>query len=309
MRLSVVIPAYNASEHINKALKSIYAGFDQNTGDEIEVIVVDDGSNDSEKLKRICDEYQDVTLIRHEVNRGMCSARNSGIAVSSAEYLTLLDADDEFVTDWYNQLQEIINEWPVHANVCFTPCINERGIYTCAEPGYRGWMTAEDMIKERYSGEYNPIFRGDYIRTNGYEDLGMRKSCGLLTYLRMIREASFWISDRVMRIYHDSVEQSVTYGWTNPDKAAETMRCYVNVLKQHGDFIRDVDSKKYKEIYHKLLIYKMLSLEGRDLAGLWHKRCWSKSWFITLLLLLVGATGTARLLGTAKRMGLVKRYG
>lgn len=309
MNLSIVIPAYNAAGHISKALTSIHDGLDRVELAGLEVLIVNDGSNDSTELERVVADFPAVRLLHHPNNRGMCAARNTGIAASCCEFVTLLDADDEFVIGWHVVFREIIVEWPTQAQVCYTPCLNDANDLTCTQPGYRGWLTAEDMAREQLSGEYNPVFRGDYIRRSGYVDLGTHKSCGLLTYLRMAREAPFWITDKVMRRYHDAVEQSVTRGWTRPDKAAETYTCFSSVLAEHGDFIRSVDPERHLQLRQKILIYRMLSCHGRDLAEWWRTRSWNASWFATLALLLLGPANSARLLGFAKRVNLLRRYG
>lgn len=309
MLLSIVIPAYNAAGHVGNALRSIYSDLDQVELAKLEVIVVNDGSNDTAKLEWVVSKFLGARLLNHENNRGMCAARNSGIFNSRGEFVTLLDADDEFVPSWYPIFRDILADWPAKAQVCYTPCINDAGELTCSNPGYRGWLTAEDMVTERLSGEYNPVFRGDYIRRAGYNDLGTRKSCGLLSYLRMAREAPFWITDKVMRRYHDAVEQSVTRGWTRPDKAVETYTCFSSVLAEHGDFIYSVAPERHIQLRQKLLIYRLLSRQGRDFAEWWRARSWSRSWFATLVLLLLGPVSSARLLGLAKRFRLLRKYG
>lgn len=311
MLLTIVIPAYNVAGHIEKALTSIFSGFGSADDWGLEVIVVDDGSTSGEALTLTCAPFPGVRLLRHDRNRGMCAARNTGICDSQGDFVTLLDADDEFVADWFTTFRAILDEWPAQADVCFTPCINDAGERTCARPDYKGWLTAEDMVLEHLSGEYNPVFRGAYIRRAGYADLGTRKSCGLFTYLRMAREAPFWITDKVQRLYHDAVEQSVTRGWTRPDKAAETHRCFVAVLEEHGEFIKGVAEWKYWQMYYKGLIYRMLASEGRDIGRCWraYSRRGLKSWLATLVLLLIGRVGTAYLLGAAKHLGVLRRYG
>lgn len=311
MLISIVIPAYNASGFIKKALSSIYEGFNASSGWSLEVIVVDDGSKDSELLAEVCASFPGVRLVSHAGNRGMCAARNTGLGSSSGHYVTLLDSDDEFVPRWFTAFLAILDEWPKEANVCYTPCINDAGKRTCANPNYKGWLTAEDMVMEHLSGEYNPIFRGNYIRQSGYTDLGTRKSCGLLTYLRMAREAPFWITDKVQRLYHDAVELSVTSGWTRPDKAAETYRCFSTVLDEHGAFIRGVSEEKYRQMFCKALIYRMLARQGRDFASWGEAFSWRglKPWLAALVLLLIGPSGSVYLLKMAKRFSVLRRYG
>ena len=127
----------------------------------------------------------------------------------------------------------------------------------------------------------------------------------------MAREAPFWITDKVQRHYHDAVEQSVTHGWTQPDKASETYRCFSTVLEEHGTFIRSVSEGKFQQMRCKALVYRMLARQGRDFAGLW--RAFSspglKSWLATLVLLLIGPKGTVYLLCAAKRFNVLRRYG
>ena len=311
MFISIVIPAYNASLHVESALRSICEGFDQSYSWELEVIVVDDGSQDGEFLASICSLFTGVRLVSHASNRGLCAARNTGIRESRGDYVTLLDADDEFVSCWFVALLEILGEWPASANVCFTQCINDAGKRTCARPDYTGWLTAEDMVLEHFSGEYNPIFRGNYIRHAGFNDLGTHKSCGTLTYLRMARESPFWITDKVQRLYHDFVEQSITHSWTEPDKASETCHCFSTIMEEHGAFIRSVSEVKFRQMRYKVIIYLMLSRQNRDFAGWWNEFSVLalKSWFATLGLLLIGPKGARYLLVAAKRYNFLRRYG
>src|SRR4051794_12658650 len=88
-RVSVVIPAFNAEEHIEEALRSVLS---QTYGDW-EIVVCDDCSIDgtAERVRRFGDR---VTIVRTETNSGPAAARNLAIRHSSGELLALLDADD-----------------------------------------------------------------------------------------------------------------------------------------------------------------------------------------------------------------------
>jgi glycosyltransferase involved in cell wall biosynthesis len=88
---SVVIPTRNRWQLLRThALASALAQEDV----ELEVIVVDDGSSDEtrEELEKIVDSR--LRVIRHEINRGVSAARNSGIAEARGEWLAFLDDDD-----------------------------------------------------------------------------------------------------------------------------------------------------------------------------------------------------------------------
>jgi len=89
--VSAVIPAYNAAGTIERALNSVYA---QTYPNLIEVIVVDDGSQD-DTCAVIERKYPKVKLLRQE-NAGSPTARNRGVAEAQGEYLAFLDDDDEW---------------------------------------------------------------------------------------------------------------------------------------------------------------------------------------------------------------------
>jgi glycosyltransferase involved in cell wall biosynthesis len=92
----VVIPFYNGSLYIERALKSVYS----QTVPAMEVIVVDDGSAAAEStfLAELSKEFK-FTLLKKE-NGGQGSARNMGVAHSNAEYVCFLDQDDYFL-EWH----------------------------------------------------------------------------------------------------------------------------------------------------------------------------------------------------------------
>lgn len=89
--VSVVIPTYNCACYVGQAVQSV---LDQ-TIDDIEVIVVDDGSDD-DTAQVINDLGQRVTYIR-QPHRGNAAARNRGTAAATGQWLCFLDADDYWV--------------------------------------------------------------------------------------------------------------------------------------------------------------------------------------------------------------------
>lgn len=85
--VSVVIPVYNGERFLAEALTSVFV----QTYRPIEVIVVDDGSTD--RSAEIAASFGEVTLVR-QLNSGVSTARNTGIARAQGEFLAFLDADD-----------------------------------------------------------------------------------------------------------------------------------------------------------------------------------------------------------------------
>lgn len=89
--VSIIIPVYNASKHIVRALDSIK----NQTYKNYEVIVIDDGSTD-DSCKIIEGHVIDLKLIQ-KTNGGVSSARNVGIKAATGKYIAFLDSDDEWL--------------------------------------------------------------------------------------------------------------------------------------------------------------------------------------------------------------------
>lgn len=86
MRISVIIPAYNAADMIVSCLQSVVG-----VG-ETEVIVVDDGSSDG-TAGLVRSEFPEVIVLQ-QPNKGVSAARNAGIQAATGDYLAFVDADD-----------------------------------------------------------------------------------------------------------------------------------------------------------------------------------------------------------------------
>ncbi len=92
IKVSVIVPVYNASKYISKTLDSII----NQDFDSFEIIVIDDGSCD-DSLQIINDTLKDSEIphkIIHQENSGVSVARNVGIDESKGDYLIFIDADD-----------------------------------------------------------------------------------------------------------------------------------------------------------------------------------------------------------------------
>lgn len=87
MKLSIIIPAYNAEAYLPQCLDSILAQEHK----DCEVIVVDDGSTDGTAALLEC--YPDVKVV-HQENHGMSTARNRGLDEARGEYILFVDSDD-----------------------------------------------------------------------------------------------------------------------------------------------------------------------------------------------------------------------
>lgn len=102
-RLSVIVPVYNVEKYLPQCVESILS----QSLEDIEVILIDDGSTDSSGL--ICEEYagKDTRVkVIHQENQGIFEARRRGLLESTCEYVTYVDGDDFVDMDSYALAKE-----------------------------------------------------------------------------------------------------------------------------------------------------------------------------------------------------------
>ena len=98
VKISVIVPVYNAEQYIRKCLDSIITQTYQN----LEIICINDGSQDN--TAEILNEYAKADsriVVIHRQNKGLVSARKEAIKIASGEYVCYVDADDWIDSEMY----------------------------------------------------------------------------------------------------------------------------------------------------------------------------------------------------------------
>ena len=101
MKLSVIIPVYRVEDTLQHCVESVLG---QHV-DDMEVILVDDGSPD--RCPQLCDEWalrDSRIIVIHKDNGGLSDARNTGIDIAQGDYLTFIDSDDYLAPNTYGPL-------------------------------------------------------------------------------------------------------------------------------------------------------------------------------------------------------------
>lgn len=107
MKNSVIIPVYNTEKYLEQCVSSV---LQQPESDDIEVILVDDGSTDgSGKLCDALAEKDSRIVCVHQKNGGLSSARNKGLDVATGEYVFFLDSDDFWSENIYPDIYKKLN--------------------------------------------------------------------------------------------------------------------------------------------------------------------------------------------------------
>lgn len=110
--ISVIIPMYNSSSTIERALKSVIT---QDYEDKIEIIIVNDGSRDNsvEVVEKFISFHQNkrIVLISQE-NGGVSKARNTGLKNASGDFIAFLDSDDAWFANKLSDQMKILENNP-----------------------------------------------------------------------------------------------------------------------------------------------------------------------------------------------------
>ncbi len=106
---SVIIPLYNKENFIKKAVESVLG----QTFPDFEIIIINDGSTD--KSLDVVEQFSDERIrIISQKNQGVSAARNLGISKSTHEFITFLDADDFWESDYLELLHSLIIKYQDH---------------------------------------------------------------------------------------------------------------------------------------------------------------------------------------------------
>lgn len=109
MKISVIIPVYNAAAFVTEAVNSALQ-----QEETAEVILIDDGSTDNSAdiCMALAKQYPKIIFLQHadKKNHGAGSTRNLGIKYASSEWIAFLDADDVYLPERFRKTKEIIQK-------------------------------------------------------------------------------------------------------------------------------------------------------------------------------------------------------
>ncbi len=145
VKVSIIVPVYNVASYLSKCVDSILSQSLQ----EIEVILVDDGSTDA--CGWICDQYaiqDDRVKVIHKANGGLSDARNAGIAQAAGEYIGFVDSDDYIERGMFEAL--------------YNACLEENTKMAACDYAYEGGNTGQRISWS--TGESARLSAEDFFR-------------------------------------------------------------------------------------------------------------------------------------------------
>jgi GT2 family glycosyltransferase len=176
--VSICIPAYNSGRYIEETVRAALAS----DWPELEVLVVDDGSQDETVpiLRRIGEEDSRLRLIVNEKNLGMTGNWNKCVREARGEYIKLIPADDlVYPACLARTLPPLLKDPDIHLSICGTDLINEEGKVTGAyahwpSPGVHDGVKvakASVLLNNFFGNPVCALFRKtDFERVGGFDE-------------------------------------------------------------------------------------------------------------------------------------------
>lgn len=124
--LSLIIPFYNSENTLKNCIYSILA---QKKNENIEIILINDGSTDNSLkiAKKVKKDYSNIILINNHYNLGVSASRNIGLKKAKGKFIIFLDSDDEILKDSLFKIKKLISKDKKNDFIFFNKFISKVG--------------------------------------------------------------------------------------------------------------------------------------------------------------------------------------
>ncbi len=256
--VSVIIPVYNREKHIKQCLEIIT----NQTYENLEIIVVNDGSTDSSM--EIAKQYP-VKIIEHPKNRGLSAARNTGIDNATGKYIHFMDDDDEINLAFYENL--------VKASEATGTDISASGMISQATKHKtqlfkhrKEYLSLQERLTATYVGKWGYVWR--YLfKLDFLKKYNLRFEDGRLMEDLAFSFAAIYYANKVVTVpnaeYLYVFTPNSIVNTDNPEvrKKRRTDKKHaqqfiLNFAQEHGDFkIPGVTTGKIRYILRKVYVF------------------------------------------------------
>lgn len=300
--ISVIIPAYNHSQYVQEAIKSV---LDQ-TYSNIELIVIDDGSNDETWLKinemrGLCEQRFKRVVFETQKNKGICLTLNKLLDLSKGEYIQLCASDDKLSPDAIHILYDFLSVNPAyalavgknlfmdaHSVVCYWDK-HRNNVYKIEEakyPNFTSYLENTIDFETNAFGSYesllpvNYIPNGYLIRKNIFEKIGyFTPEAPLEDYWLMLQIAKY-----AKMKYIDLV--TFYYRWHGANTASQDNKMMLMLEKTKEYELKLVESLDNSLFNKKMKAYLVANTQVKTLLKIpfmleiYKEKLWEKKWLI-----------------------------
>ncbi|WP_257659159.1 glycosyltransferase family A protein [Parapedobacter lycopersici] len=261
MKFSIIMPVHNKAPHLYRSVKSVL----EQSYSDFEFIIIDDASSDNsyEILSGFADERIKI-FSRDTPGPGGYAARNLGIDKSSSEWISFLDADDEWESTYLECVEQAIRQFPTYEiistnwdsiyaestviNSYFEKIVDKYVDFTLTDffsQNYFIWTSAVTLKKS-------------LIKKVGMFPEGRCKRGGDIdAWIRCLSasEGNVWINEKLAH-YHRETVNRVTDNTRNPVGEICSVRSIEYIRQQSKDvrLLKAIDFFLARAIYNKMII-------------------------------------------------------
>jgi glycosyltransferase involved in cell wall biosynthesis len=206
-KISVVIPSYNRAHYIEKTIDSVL----EQKRDDIEIILVDDGSTDNTR-ELVQNKYGDQVKYVYQENQGIPGARNTGIKNAQGDYIAFLDSDDCWLPGKLERQMSLAEEHPEYGLLA-SRCVKIQNAGHIKKPnrplsyqsrrGKSGWVLI-DLFRANFIRTSSVIIRRDCFDKVGLFDEKQKQAQDYDLWLRMAAEYQVGFINEALTVYLDN---------------------------------------------------------------------------------------------------------
>lgn len=263
--LSVIIPAYNCREYLERCVRSVLLA------DPFEIIIIDDGSADGTEqvCKKLMNCYKNIILIQNNINRGVVTSRCIGVSKATGKYIAFVDADDWIEPDFLIQaVRELECRELIDIVAGRTLQDNGSGVIN-----YISFIAEEKMLEHREA--VRELFDWNYYRWElwgkvyrrrlfyGWQpDESIRICEDLDSTWNLFRNANKTLCLSIDYYHYFYNEKSASY--TVNSVMSNSYKVFERICGNEKDELGDLQIAKVKEHYRRSLINLIRELLFQD---------------------------------------------
>jgi glycosyltransferase involved in cell wall biosynthesis len=278
------MPCFNHTSFVGASVEAVLA---QSLTD-LELIVVDDGSQDSSKevIERYVRSDGRVRAIFHDANLGASRSRNDGIRVAQGEYLAFCDADDVWMPMKLARQLDVLKKNPMHdVAYCDAEIIDEHGMKTGKRfsdqfpvPGNGSGRLFHRLCTDNFVNMQTAVVRRDSIADAGYFDERVKWVEDWWFWVRVSYRHSFAYTDEVLAKYR--VHSRSTGLVQRQGYSANRIKVFHRILRNYPGIQSKLKSKIYyhmavaltdlgKKKHARRCFIRSLKLQRSNLRAIW----------------------------------------
>ena len=256
--ISVIVPAYNIEGYLRQCIDSIF----NQTYENIEIIIIDDGSTDN--TSKIADDcvrkYSNKVRCFHTSNNGVSNARMKGIKEAEGEWIGFVDGDDMIDSDMYERLMDNALKYKADISHCgYRTFVNENRIHYFYNTGKIVKQDNEQGLRDLLEGTFvepglwNKLFSKnlfDEILNSNIFDCSIKYTEDALLNFFLFRKSN-------LAIYEDFCPYQYMSRETSATRKAFSIERVMDPIKVKKIILKNV-SKELKQICEVNLLYAEL---------------------------------------------------